>query len=447
VIFSAPRFIVVDDKEHHLSAITKTLQLLGAPCLGVRYDRTKALNPDHFRGVRCLFMDLHLIDDMASTNHQRHFGNIAGILEDNISARGGPFILIVWSEHQHQDDELRDYLDKKIDAEKPHARPLAVLGLPKDKFINLNDGTVENSDELKRAVLNVVVKNPQIAALLSWESDVLTAAGDTLAELLKLVPAAERVGTSYPVALDTILSRLAREAVGRPNVGINHRSAITTALAPILADRVINQKVAPDTANLWEQAVTRYDDSTLQHASTEEAGRINRMLHVAIPGSETILPTDWGVVVDVEEATWKSDDTLRQLFDVSRCELLGEEFKIKEKDDHKKCRPCLVRVGAACDYAQKRRGPLTYLFGLEIPVEVKRSSPPGAEWESPVMLLNDEGNPFCLHVNVRFSLTRRASDCKGWTVRYRLRDQLLMLLLSHSNGYTARPGIVQLPAK
>jgi hypothetical protein len=447
VIFSAPRFVVVDDKEQHLTAITRTLQLLGAPCLGVKYDGTEELKPDHFRGVRCLFMDLHLIDGVASTDHRRHFANIAAILEDNISASGGPFILVVWSALQNLDGELRNYLDEKIDAAKPHARPLAVLGLAKDKFINLDDGIVAKPKELRKAVLDAVVANPQVAALLGWESDVLTAAGDTLAELLKLVPAAERVSKSYPNALDTILSRLAREAVGRPNVEINHRAAITTALGPILADRVINQEVTPDTAALWKRAVTRYDDDSLKDASREEAGSINRMLHVAIPGSETVLPIDWGAVVELEEGVWNSDDQLRQLFDGSRTELLEEEFKIKAAD-HGKCRPCLVRVGAACDYAQKRRGPLTYLLGLELPADLKRSSTaPAAEWRSPVMMLNGEGTPFRLHVNVRFSLARPAAGCEGWKVRYRLREQLLMLLLSHSNGYTARPGIVQLPAK
>lgn len=444
MIFSAPRFVVVDDKEEHLLSITKTFQLLGTPCLGVRYDVTEELKKELFRGVRCLFMDIHLVDGAATTDHRRHFGVIAGILEDNISESGGPFILVVWTAHPELEDELRRYLDEAIKVD--HARPLAVLGLPKDNFINLDDGTIAKPEELRSAVLDAVVENPQIAALLGWESDVLTAAGDTLAELLKLVPAADRVSKSYPSALDTILSRLAREAVGRPNVEINHRTAITTALAPILADRVINQEVAPETVELWKRAVTRYNDDSLQDASREEAGCINRMLHVAIPGSETILPTAWGAVVDVKEDIWNSDDQLRQLFDGSRSELLEEEFKIKAAD-HGKCRPCLVRVGAACDYAQKRRGPLTYLLGLEIPADLKRNSAPGAEWKSPVMLLNGEGNPFRLHVNVRFSLARPASGCEGWTVRYRLREQLLMLLLSHSNGYTARPGIVQLPTK
>lgn len=447
MIFSAPRFVVVDDRDHHLLAITRTFQLLGTPCMGIRYDPAEELKQDHFKGVRCLFMDLHLVDGQASTDQRRHYGLIASILEDNISRNGGPFILVVWTEHEHLSVELRDYLDQNIDAEKPHARPLAVLSLAKEKFINVGDGDIVNPEELKKAVHNAVVANPQIAALLGWEADVLLAAGDTLAELLKLVPAQERVSASFPGALDTILSRLAREAVGRPNVEVNHRTAITTALAPILADRVLNQEVSPETAELWKKAVTRHNDDSLQDASSQVAGCVNRMLHVAVPGSETILATDWGAVVELSEDIWSSDEQMRQVFDGTRIELLEEEFKIKAVD-HDKCRPCLIRVGAACDYAQKRRGPLTYLLGLEIPIDLKRTSKaPVAEWNSPVLVLDGTPSPFRLHVNVRFSMSRPASACEAWKIRYRLREQLLMLLLSHSNGYTSRPGIVQLPSK
>ncbi|SMB32062.1 conserved protein of unknown function [Sterolibacterium denitrificans] len=93
MIFSAPRFVVVDDRDHHLLAITRTFQLLGTPCMGIRYDPAEELKQDHFKGVRCLFMDLHLVDGQASTDQRRHYGLIASILEDNISRNGGPFIL------------------------------------------------------------------------------------------------------------------------------------------------------------------------------------------------------------------------------------------------------------------------------------------------------------------------------------------------------------------
>lgn len=444
MIFSASRFVVVDDKVEHLQAIAQAFQQLGTPCIGIHFNPAEQLNPAHFRGVRCLFLDLHLTGGQIGTDHKGDFARIQTILEDNIHDRGGPFVLIMWTQHPHLRDELVAYLDANLDIARPHVHPLAILCLAKENFIK--DDTVVAAAELRDAVQTAVVSNAQLAALLGWENDVLAAAGDTLAELIKLIPSDQRTDRAFPKALDIILSRLAREAVGRPHVGIDRRAAITTALAPILADRIMNQEVTGEMVELWNQAVTQYDDDKLQAASPNEACGINRMLHVAITGSETIRSTDWGAVVELPTDLWENDVALRRTFDGSRTELLEEEFKLKVAD-HANCRPCLVRVGAACDYAQKNRGPLTYLLGMEIPISVKRNLAPAAEWKSPAFTIDGAPAPFRLHVNVRFGLSLIANDCEAWKVRYRLREQLLMLLISHSSNYASRPGIVQLPVK
>lgn len=486
MIFSAPRFVVMDDKEHHLLAITRTLQILGAPCLGVRYDGTEELEPDYFRGVRCLFMDLHLIDGGASTNHRRHFGNIAAVLENNISASGGPFVLILWTAHPNLDSELRDYLDEKIDGKKPYARPLAVLGLAKEKFINLDAGTITDSEGLRQAVLASVTTNPQIAALLGWEADVMAAASDTLAELLKLVPAAERVSKSYPGVLNTILSRLARETVGRSHVDINPRAAISVALAPILSDRILNQDVPDEEQQIWKKAATRHDDKQLEPASPLEAGKINRMLHMAVPGSEILLPDDWGAVI-AWPFPW-TDDEMKRLTGLTIKEMLCEEFRLRS-NAIAACKPFLIRLGAACDYAQDNRGPIVFLFGVDIPESAERQKDSRAKrievvhaelarlgqeheilrglaadlekaslhdnqikltdavWKSPVFLMPDASEASRLHVHVRFPLTYLPGTCSAWkaNVRCRLREQLLTHLIYAASNHVARPGIVQLP--
>jgi hypothetical protein len=201
LIFSAPRFVVVDDKEQHLLAIMQAFQRLGSPCMGIHYNPEEELDSAHFRGVRCLFLDLHLVDGQAGTDNRRHYGLIATILEDNINQSGGPFILVVWTEHKHLRSELRDYLDDNIDPAKPHARPLAVLSLAKEKFINTGDGVVNEPEELRKAVREAIFSNSQLAALLGWETDVLAAAGDTLASLLNLVPQIREQVRSFLVPL------------------------------------------------------------------------------------------------------------------------------------------------------------------------------------------------------------------------------------------------------
>ena len=446
-MFLPPRFVVIDDNREHLKAIQDVFQTLGTSCLGVVFDPERGLEDQRFDGVRGLFLDLHLIDSTVTTDETRHFATIAGILEASIGAASGPFVLVVWTEHVEHVQGLKKYLDESLDGDAlPHARPIAVMGLRKDQFINIATGqTLEHRAEaLRHAVEDTLNEKPQLAALLAWEAAAVAAAGATLSTVIELVPENQRRSTTFASGLDQVLSWLASAAVGQPHVEVDRRAAIATALAPILADRIINQAVSDADKEIWERAVTGNDKDALD---LETAGMVNRMLHVAVPASETIRPTDWGAVV--EFPTEIDDNTIQSLYGVTRGQLFGEEFKISRKD-RSRCRPRLVRVGAACDHAQERLGPLVYLFGLEIECDIERKSdnigrlrPPASEWLSPDLLLEPNAAPFSLAVNARYSVSVPRTKAEKWQPVYRLREQLIMHLNSHTGSYLTRPGIVQ----
>jgi hypothetical protein len=420
--------------------------------MGIRYDPAEDLNIAHFRAVRCLFIDLHLVDGQASSDERRHFALIAQILEANINEHGGPFVLVVWTEHPHLSNQLQEYLDASLDPEKPHARPLAVLSLEKAKFIDVENGDATDPSELRRAVEDAIKSNAQLAALLSWETEVLYAAADTLASLLNLVPSDKRTSIDFPSALDTILSRLARETVGSGHVADNPRAAITTALAPILGDRIMNRHVPEVEQDIWRRATTRHDDPKLESASTQEAGEINRMLHLAVSGSETLRATDWGAVVSWP-LEW-DDHELSKSTGLTIKEMVCEEFRLRSSAIES-VRPFLIRIGAACDYAQNNRGTIPYLFGFEIPESAERQTHPNgravklsdAIWQSPVFAIPDDAEPFRLYIHFRFMLNHLPATCSDWDVRCRLREQLLMHLIASEGVYRSRPGIIQIPVK
>ena len=439
-MFTPPRFVLVDDRPEHLTAIQNVFQKLGTPCLGIAYDPKGELEARSFSGVRALFLDLHLVDPAPTRDKTPHFAVIAGILEDNISPVGGPFVLVVWTEHEDSVGQLTEYLDDSLDPEKPHARPLAIINLPKSRFINVDTGKPleGRTDELRDAVEAAVSEKAQIAALVAWEADVQAAAGATLSALMELVPEEHRSTASFAGGLDEVLSRLARGAVGHPHVAADPRAAIASALAPILADRIVNQEVPAGTLEVWKEAITWEGSEPLDPV---RAGKVNRMLHVAVPPSETVQPTDWGAVVEFPDQWW-SDDGLNRLFGMTVAGLLEREFKVKP-EQHAGCRPRLVRVGAACDYAQNRPGPLTYLFGIEASPEGRRGSRPQSVWSSPTLLVEPNEDPFVLSVNSRYALNVVRGEAEGWQQVYRLREQVLMHLISHASSYLTRPGIVQ----
>ena len=449
-MFTPARFVVVDDNPRHLDAILEVFQNLGTPCQGVAYDATRGLDNRYIEGVRVLFLDIHLTDPSIASDDNKHFAIIGSILEDGISPDGGPFILVIWTEHDHLVGELKDYLDDNgLDPEKPHACPLAIASLAKRDFIDLSTGTPKDggAEKLRSAVLDKVSSQPQLRALVEWESNVQSAARATLATLVDLVPHDGRNSDSFPSGLDETLTRLAQAAVGKDNVATDARAAVGAALAPLLADRIANQDVANDAKQAWKQAVTGQGSGRLDEV---RAGKVNRMLHVAIPASEPIQSTDWGAVVEFPAKWWSERREMQQRFGVTCKQLLGDEYKIG-RSDRGRCNPRLVRVGAACDHAQNRPGPILYLFGLEIPADVQRREDntgevrlPAAEWSSPNLVLPSGTGPFTLAVNTRYWVSVTSNDAASWTPVYRLREQLLMHLVSHASSHMARPGIVQL---
>ena len=79
-MFTPPRFVVVDDKPDHLTAVLNVFQELGTPCLGITWDPERGLDKQNFEGVRALFLDIHLTDSVATTDEKRHFSVIGSLL-------------------------------------------------------------------------------------------------------------------------------------------------------------------------------------------------------------------------------------------------------------------------------------------------------------------------------------------------------------------------------
>lgn len=440
-MFVPARFLVIDDKKEHADLIVHAFHRLGSPCIGIHYNSSEGLNREHFRGVRALFIDLHLLEGAAGSDHRRHFAHIASILEENISEKGGPYLLVVWTEHPQRQRELSEYLKQNLDPGKPHARPLAVLCLSKADFINLDSNQVTVKD-LRDAVRSVVSSEPQLAALLQWETDVLAAAGETLASLISLVPLESRGSKEFSSAADRVLSRLSREAVGKMNVSVDPRAAINGILSPILADRIAAQVPSKETEKLWKAAVTLSADDSLGNPAMKDAAVVNCMLHVSLPDSERMQAKDLGSVC--EFGTWTDKKTMAK-FGLPISGIM-KEFKVKEAD-WLKCKPMLVRVGAVCDHAQNQPGPISYLLALEVPQSVgKGDKKPASIWSSPVFLMGDpDQDAFILHVSVRLLLSVPVKSSKRWTVKYRLRSNLVSHLTYHSSSHISRPGVTSMP--
>lgn len=438
-MFTPGRYVVVDDNPDELKLLVNALHRIGAPCVAHLYKADAPPADGFLRGVRVLFLDLHLVPGIQMGDHQAAFNNIVQLLEGGIEPASGPYIIVLWSSYANQRAELERRIAERL---TPGKRPLALLVLDKKEYDLADDGG-GGADKLATAVSDAVAKDPRLFALISWERDVLAAASATLTQIGDLIPPDDRTPTRYGEKLDGVLSVLASAAVGKNHVEKDVRGAVNNALLPILSDKIMKQPADVHSASIWKAAVTKYKEES--PLTDGESGVINAALHVALPEAEAIRPTDWGAVVLMPEDAL-SDEAIQQRFGLeSKTQLFLQTCPVKRKNARKNCTPILLRIGASCDFAQNKSGPIPYVFGLLVAAdeplidEARRQS---AEEYSPVLVLPGTEKPLRIFINARFQVSLVPNQVAAWESICRLREQLLMTFATHCAEYVTRPGIV-----
>jgi hypothetical protein len=441
-MFTRGRYVVVDDNESELNALVAALHACRIPCVPILYMADQVLADGFLAGVRVLFLDLHLVPSVQLGDHAPAINNLIQLLETGITAESGPYVVVLWSSHAGQHAELSRKIGERLD---PTKRPLAVLVLDK-KTYDLDKPTAESGAKLIEDVSAEVAKDPRLQALVNWERSVLNAASATLSHLGSLIPDAEKTPEKYGPRIDTILSELAAAAVGKQHVKSDIKAAVNAALAPILADQIANQRSEPDDTRIWEAAVTKYEGKP--SLAPAEAARLNTMLHVAMAPAENPAPTDWGALVLPSEAAL-TDESISGRFGLAKKgSLLFEASPAKRGTPrYDDCNLAFVRIGASCDHAQKRSGPMLYALAFIVPSSaVLRDPMPMSFVSSPLLILPSADEPVCIYVNARFQISLTENDVASWQTLGRIREQLLMKITAHCAEYTTRPGIISIPA-
>ncbi|MGK9337351.1 hypothetical protein [Sinorhizobium meliloti] len=432
-MFTPARYIVLDDEATELATLVDALHVLGAPCVGIRFDPHELHRPDLFTGLRVLFSDLRLVK--AQPAGVQHYSTLATVLDRCVPESHGPYLLVLWTSHENERAALAQRLEELLPASK---RPIAVLGLDKVQF---RHGVTWDAVRLREAIRARVGSTPQLQALLNWERDVLAAANETLAIIGGLVPDDQRAIAQFPGALDRVLSLVAIASAGSANAPNDRKGAVTAALAPLLSDRISNRPQDPEANALWEQAVTFPQGQELQAA---QKARMNRMVHLAVPPAEPVSRLDWGAIVPLGDAQL-SDDAMYARFGVTADHLRDREFKLRP-ERRTEGQLVVVRGGAACDQAQSQSGPVPLLLGLLVPSTAlsqnKRS--PAVHVCEEKFELDGYQEPVSLLIHARFSTSMVAQELQAWpAATLRLREQLLTMILVHVASHAMRPGTLR----
>ncbi len=443
-MFAPTRFVVVDDNETHLGAIVEVIRSLGSECTPVLFKAENDLDPRSFRGVRCLFMDLQLVENTVATEYARHFANIQTILEDCISASGGPFLLMLWTQQPDRAKELGSYLVENIPDTSRHCLPVAVIPLDKREFIDVASGALNAGELLRESVVEGLSGNPGLAAFMEWELGVLECSGQVLGDLFGFIEVAVW-GNTLNSGLASLFKGLCDAAVGRNNAARDPQGALSLALLPLLSDRLYGRSLG-EPSNSFADAYALGGKSATKLA-VQEIAKLNTRLHFAAPDLPDFVPSDWGVLSGLQPRfPWRRHGLDgKQYFFRDGLGLKSGYYGFKDDHDFAPFKVYQLRVGAACDFAQRTDGPIPFVLAGVVPDptgKVPDKAPRNASnWVSPLISL---GGDLCrLMVNPRLQYSLSTASAANLRPDLRMRESMLIELVSAIGHHGSRPGIMR----
>ncbi|MFV0644079.1 MAG: hypothetical protein ACK5NN_06200 [Sphingomonadaceae bacterium] len=448
------RFVIVDDKPHHLKGVKDALDTLRLDCHSKLYDDESVADWSPLPGTRILFLDLNLVTGATfATDKKVAFSALQEVITKIICPDSGPYGLVLWAENPDLDD-LKSVLFERFIGEDARYLPVFFAALRKGDYIDTSDGRVIKAEQLRTDIMDRVSQSPQMKALLSWEADVSVAAGAVLRSIVDLVPVQARASDDFGNELGQILYRLAQAGAGINRAEENPREAINHVLVPILADRVTEHDPEGDARASWKSALTRPREQGFAPVPVQAA--INTAIHISratSPNSVAIQASDLGAVSKFPFADVAA--ALAEYFDLSVEQFCSDKLFGMHEDDWKKCSLRLVQIGASCDQAQPKDGPLLCLLGLEWPFDnadgsrannarlyAKKSKKSGLEWTTPAIVVGDPPAPGKLSVFLNCALSVPRGKIAEWTPVYRLREELISKLTQEFARHISRPGVL-----
>ncbi len=447
-----PSVIAVDDDPQELATIVQALRQLDVACLPVLVEGTKVDIRAPLSGVRLVFFDINYLK--AVTNDVAMFEAAATILCKVLAPDNGPYVLITWSSKADKHDGLMAHFATHV-AEIP--APAVTGFLQKEKFTP--DGAAKDGGaSLREQIMSVIADQPQIRALMQWETSARRAAGDVICSLLELFSREDRFAARYGPVLHGVLAHMARAAVGSENVAADRRGAINEALVPILFDRLMHQLPEEGEVQLWTDAITLAPG--VPSPDPAHGSHLNALSHIARAGSGPMEAGDRGVVFMLPEGAGQKMAARTQLAlqDIA-ADFLSSQSKGQNKSSPpdmaevaKDCRWVFVGMRAICDQAQAKGTMRPVVLALEVPGTMKdrglglRFNNHGAISTTPCFMVPPPGGgPSAnrrLIVDWHWTTSLSEAEMAGATVLYRVREPLMSQLASQMSGYSARPGII-----
>ena len=426
------RVLVIDDKPDEVAGLLDALREEGVWAVYINPHSSENINPVPLRGVRIVFLDLHL-----ELPGQDPVLTAVAQLEQWVAA-GELYVVILWTGYPKDGEQLKEEIEKR----KSHGTEGTFAGLIGIHMMPNKNASV---DEIRKGIVSILEQQAApFGVLLCWEQNVNAAAAMAVQDI-------PRTGQATPSAnLEQALNCLGNAVRGKDwpsGDPWQDYQAMASGLTSVFVDYLeqeFTQKV-PD-----KRIVRKVAGST---ASIDEQmkARINKHLIVRNAGEEKLAP---GAVVKTfgwcSPYPFDSEKIVRDIF--------GRDADPRALQAH--AAPVLVEITPLCDFVQKKHcGQHRFVGGILLGgwktdkkgIYVKPSGSQGSGKIRPKSadFLKEIG-PFCLPadpakvvllvLDAHFLFACSEKNCR-WKPAFFLRTQVLSDVLAWFGRQASRPGV------
>jgi len=447
-----PRVVAIDDNPEHLKLIVQALQEAGWPCQGLHYDGGLSSPLLPLKGVRLVFLDIHLTPGAEAGAAASKAGLLADALRTAIC--DGPFAIIFWTAFPKDAQEMIDYLwDRERSPDVP--LPLAWTYLEKTTVL-LSAGT-NLVDAVEKAIENIKILSP----LLAWESRLQTAAAKALDGLAAMaMPISSPTGSTeqeYQKNLVGLLKKIAKVVSPEEMRAGQEWRAFEHGLLPLLEDYLFDD-------NASASATWNIINGMTGHTPENATSRLNSCFLVDddVVGQTC---TSRGVFsqLSLKERQWSrffnqtKNFISKEFMDLKRGGG-GQAVQAQRDVALSKAIWGVVEIGAACDHANCKNHMPRHVLALMLPDEYRKTVAyvRGHDRDKNAIygLGNHEGcveyGPFRYmekdwHIALNFRYLRGFTTAEGRVLGepvLRLRNQVVNEIGFKESAFHARPGII-----
>jgi hypothetical protein len=179
------RIAIIDDNVEQIRPLMNLFGRLQVPY--VYYDsdpRNLPASGKAFNDVRILILDINLLGNTVRPDKELRAA-LVPVIDRIISDHNYPYILVYWSRHEGEHDQLvKDIFTNDL----PTKAPVSFLSLQKSAYFGDDGEATEEKDQpdLFKAIEEQLKKVPVYGHILDWENCIHVAADRTLEEIFKL---------------------------------------------------------------------------------------------------------------------------------------------------------------------------------------------------------------------------------------------------------------------